>query len=295
MTPYSKKQAALGEALFFEPRLSSNGNVSCATCHVPELGFADGEPLSQNGVSGNLLHRHSPTLINLAWADRGLFWDGGSKNLESLVFGPLTHQDEMAQRLDELDHFLLTDPHYRAWFEAAFEAPFEIGQLARALAQYVRSLICADTRYDRAHAEPSLLSAHEQRGLALVRAHCQSCHRGELFTDNGFHNNGLDSDYADTDEGIHLGRYRISFQEEDRGSFKTPTLRHVTETAPYMHDGRFESLREVIEHYRTGVRASPSLAPELRSGISLSDEDVEDLLAFLETLRCESLTAPLSF
>ncbi|WP_408891383.1 cytochrome-c peroxidase [Myxococcus faecalis] len=292
MTP---EGVELGRWLFHAPQLSGNGRVSCATCHLQPHAFAAPEALSTQGVSGRPLARHAPTLINLAWAD-GLFWDGGARNLESLSLAPLTHPDEMGQTdLEGMLATLAADTSAVRRFERAFGpgAP-TLGHLLRALAQYQRTLVSARSRYDAwRRGEPGgSLTAHERRGLDVVRQRCAPCHEGELFTDNAFHNNGLDARFGEG-EDVSRGRGRVTLREEDAGRYKTPTLRNVAVSAPYMHDGRIATLEDVLRHYRHGVTPSSTLDTALRRagsgvGLALDDEETAAVLAFLQTLTDEA-------
>lgn len=290
--PLTEEGVLLGKTLFFDPSISANGKVSCASCHIPSLAFSDGVAIPESGVSGKSLERHSPVLFNLAWMGNGLFWDGGSKNLESQAFGPLTHADEMGMDMTELEHRLILDGVYVELFEDAFEDGISSPNVVKALAQFERTLISASSKYDQSkQAEAGIeLSEQELKGFSLVQNHCAVCHKGELFTDNQFHNNGLDSDFS---EGGHelvlLGRYRISHEEKDMGAFKTPSLRNVMLSAPYMHDGRFNTIDEVLDHYSDGVN-DVSTTSELvyqkegGAGIPLSQADKAAIKAFLHTL-----------
>jgi cytochrome c peroxidase len=278
----------LGRMLFYDVRLSANNKVSCASCHKQSLAFSDGVAFSNAGVAGTPLLRHSPTLINMAWANNGLFWDGGSTNLESQVFGPLTAHDEMAQNLYELIDELNAVPDYATRFKSAFDDGITIQNVAKALAQFQRTLISADSKYDRFKLKRAgeTLSDTELLGLELVKQKCQGCHGGELFTDNVYHNNGLDANFSNTEhEGALLGRYRISYDLADLGKFRTPTLRNVALTAPYMHDGRLSSLEDVVEHYSTGIKNSTTLDARLPAGgMNLSKEEKTAIVSFLKTL-----------
>ncbi|GHG67139.1 cytochrome c peroxidase [Comamonas sp. JC664] len=294
--PLTPEGIALGRWLFHSPRLSSNGQVSCATCHEPARAFADDAALTRRGVSGRPLARHAPALINLAWMD-GLFWDGGAKNLESLSLAPLTHPDEMGNtQLPLMMARLEAQPEVVERFEATFgPGSLTLSNLLRSLAQFQRTLVSADSRYDQwRRGEPGAhLAPQEQRGLALVQRHCAPCHGTELFTDNAYHNNGLDPDEAfGEDEAESRGRGRVTQRPEDAGHYKTPTLRNVAVTAPYMHDGRFATLEEVLAHYRGGMVSSTTLdAAFLQDGqppgLPLTPEDMADVLAFLQTLTDE--------
>ncbi|WP_439555553.1 cytochrome-c peroxidase [Dyadobacter sp.] len=292
--PMSREGIELGRKLFYDVRLSANNKVSCASCHDPKLAFTDGERFSKAGVSGTALHRHSPALFNLAWTNNGLFWDGGSTNLESQVFGPLTAHDEMAQNLYELVDELNAVPTYVSGFENAFQEPVSSQNVAKALAQFQRSLVSAGSRYDRYRLNQTggSLTSDELAGLTLVRQKCQGCHTGELFTDQSYHNNGIDADFSNMEhEGLYMGRYRISYDLADLGKFKTPSLRNVALTAPYMHDGRFSSLEDVLEHYSAGVKPSATLDARLpASGLSLSAQENKQIISFLHTLSDPDFT-----
>ncbi|PWJ60493.1 cytochrome c peroxidase [Dyadobacter jejuensis] len=286
--PMSREGIELGRMLFYDVRLSGNNEVSCASCHTPSLAFSDGVQFSSAGVAGSALSRHSPALFNLAWANNGLFWDGGATNLESQVFGPLTAHDEMAQNLYELIDELNVEPSYVAAFREAFAEPINSQNVGKALAQFQRSLVSADARYDhyRLHKSAGVLTAEELAGMELVRQKCQGCHSGALFTDQGYHNNGLDADFSDSShEGLYQGRYRISYREADMGKFKTPSLRNVALTAPYMHDGRLASLEDVLEHYSRGIKASTTLDVLIpATGMNLTGQQKKKIIAFLHTL-----------
>jgi cytochrome c peroxidase len=294
--PLTEAGVALGRRLFFDVRLSGTKDIACATCHDPALAFSDGLAASV-GASGVPLVRHTPTLVNVAWAS-GWFWDGGAKNLESQVFAPLFSADEMGADPSTVLDELARDASYPAEFAAAFTDGLTLGNLARAIAQYERTLVFADSPYDRAlRGDPEAgLSEDAHRGLAVFERHCASCHVPGFFTDHGYHNTGLSDAFPEDGERIAWGRARITHDDADLGKFKTPTLRNVAVTAPYMHDGRFATLAEVVDHYRFGVRPSRTLAPALVGpdgtlGLPLSDDDAAVVVAFLETLTDTSLAA----
>ncbi len=286
--PMTRQGIELGRMLFYDVRLSANNKISCASCHQQALAFSDGEILSKAGVSATSLLRHSPALINMAWANNGLFWDGGSTNLESQVFGPLTAHDEMGQNLYELIDELNAVPEYVTRFQSVFGKEITSQNVAKALAQFQRTLISAESQYDKfkLNKPGGALSATELKGLNLVKQKCQGCHNGELFTDNDYHNNGVDADFSNADhEGVYMGRYRISYNPDDLGKFKTPTLRNVGLTAPYMHDGRFNSLEAVVDHYSEGVKNSETLDPLIpSSGMKLNADEKAAIISFLKTL-----------
>jgi cytochrome c peroxidase len=290
--PLTEEGVALGRLLFYDVRLSGNNRISCASCHDPALAFSDGVALSAIGASGEQLHRHAPALINLAWAKNGLFWDGGASNLESQAFAPLSSPDEMYQNLTELEHELKQVPDYVNRFKQVFQAEIKSVYVVKALTQFERTLVSAKSRYDRYQRKaPGVsFSPEESLGLSLVNLKCRSCHSGELFTDNNYHNNGLDQDFSNTQfEGLYQGRYRISYQLSDLGKYKTPTLRNVLRTAPYMHDGRLSTIEEVLDHYEHGVKTYMTTDLLLnqrdgKPGIPLSSAEKKAIIAFLGTL-----------
>lgn len=290
--PLTEAGVELGRHLFYEPLLSGNKKVSCATCHNQEKAFSDGLVLSNTGISGKSLERHSPVIFNLVWTDSGFFWDGGSKNLESQAFAPLTHPDEMGIHFPEMTARLAAIPQYVDLFRRAFQETPTAAGVAKALAQFQRSVVSTDSPYDRYRRGEQMqgLGQSALRGLQLVQQKCGSCHAGELFTDNRYHNNGLDSSFTDdSHEEVYFGRYRISRNQADMGAFKTPSLRNVMVSAPYMHDGRLANIAEVFEHYRSGVKSGKYTDHSLyqangRPGITLTDEQVRDMIAFLHSL-----------
>ncbi len=288
--PLTAEGIELGRRLFYDPALSANGVISCASCHQQTIAFTDGEALSAKGVSGKPLLRHAPTLTNLAWHENGLFWEGGATDLESLTFAPLTHPDEMAMDLEQLVEILKTRYDYPQRFQRAFGIDtIHVAFVARALAQFQRTLISDDSRYDRYRRNEATLAEPELRGMTVFQQKCASCHSSDFFTDHAFHNNGLNASFPDGFEGIFQGRFRITLDPTDMGKYKTPTLRNVMLTAPYMHDGRFATIEEVLQHYTNGMYDSPTLAPVFRQedgqlGLSLTQQEQQDLIAFLHTL-----------
>lgn len=290
--PLTAEGIELGRLLFYERRLSGSNGVSCASCHHQDLAFSDGVALSNLGVSGVSLKRHAPVLFNLAWSDQGFFWDGGAKNLESQAFGPLTSADEMHQDLQQMEVKLKLIPDYVERFNLVFSDGIKAVNVVKALAQFERTLISGTSRYDQYLQGQITLSAIELQGLSLVNTKCSSCHQGVLFTDHGFHNNGLDATFSDAEEGLYQGRYRVTSNLRDMGKFKTPSLRNVMLTAPYMHDGRLKTIVEVLDHYSQGIQTSLTTDPLLYQnhggpGILLSGDEKQAIIAFLSTLTDE--------
>lgn len=275
----------LGRRLFYDPRLSHSGTVACASCHQQSRAFTDGRDLAV-GVGGRLSPRNAPALQNLRWR-HGFMADGGVLGLELQALAPLTSQAEMDTPLADALARLNADPTYQRRFAAIYgPGKIDTPQLLRALAQFTAALTSGQSRYDKyvRHEAGGTFSAPERRGRALFVARCGGCHATDLFTDESFRNNGLDRAFR-----RDSGRAHITARAADRGRFKVPSLRNVARTAPYMHDGRFQTLAEVLAHYAHGVQPSPTLDPLLRQldgrlGIPLSRAQQADLLTFLNTL-----------
>ncbi|NKB66645.1 MAG: cytochrome-c peroxidase [Candidatus Latescibacteria bacterium] len=284
--PLTVEGVELGRLLFFDPILSIDSTVACASCHGPENAFSDSETFSR-GVAG-VTGRNSMSLLNVAWGP-SFFWDGRAASLEEQALIPVEDPVEMGESWPHVVEKLARHPSYPALFAAAFGArPISKELAARAIAQFERTLISNQSKYDRYLAGEAELTLQEHQGsvlfLASERGDCFHCHGTGLFTDNLFHNNGLDSLVADAGLGAITGN-RL-----DEGKFKTPSLRNVEYTAPYMHDGRFTTLEEVVEFYNSGVhvtRNTPSdliLAARVRRENPLTEEEKAALVAFLKTL-----------
>lgn len=285
--PFSEAKRRLGEKLFNDKTLSVDGSTACATCHIRERGLADGRTRG-SGVSGQRLGRHTPTLWNLAWA-RPVFWDGRARNLEQQVFGPIESPDEMAQPKAPLIARLAANADYRAAFATAFPKDPKVSDdnLAKAVATYERTLVSPPTRFDRwVEGDANALSAQEVDGFRLFtgKAGCANCHEGFAFTDGNFYDIGL----PDADRG----RGAVLHLPAADHAFKTPGLRELTRSAPYMHDGSLATLDDVLHHYEHGIAKRSTVAPDLVRELRLSDEERSALLAFLATLSAED--APLA-
>ena len=280
--PFSEQKRALGEALFHDKRLSIDGSLACASCHQRGKGFADGK-VQARGVPGRPLKRHTPTLWNLAWSSP-VFWDGRARNLEEQVAGPIESPDEMAQPIAAVVARLAGDPAMvRAFTQTFPETPRVDGSnLAKAIATYERTFVSPDTRFDHWIAgDEHALSQNEIAGFRLFtgKAGCVKCHSGFAFTDYAFHDIGLPGD--DRGRGAVL---RLAGAEH---AFKTPGLREIARSAPYMHDGSLATLEDVLNHYVSGVVDRPTLSKDLTRGLKLSDTERADLIAFLGTLTSE--------
>ncbi len=294
--PLTKDGVALGRMLFYEELLSANNKVSCGTCHKQRLAFTDG--LRQSvGVDGTPTKRNSMSLSNLLWV-RSLFWDGRSDGLEQQAIVPLTDPHEMGQSLEASSKKLKGTKTYPVLFEKAFGTKEINGdRIVKALSQFERTLISADSKYDQYLRGEYKLTESELNGLNLFSSgpqpdknirggNCLHCHGMPKTFSDIFHNNGLDSVYSDR------GRAEITTNDADNGRFRVPTLRNIAVTGPYMHDGRFNTLEEVINHYSDHIKQSETLSPfigevsneEGAIGLRLTEKEKTDIIAFLHTL-----------
>jgi cytochrome c peroxidase len=293
--PLSADKIALGRLLYFEKRISKDNTLSCATCHTPYHGFA--EPLrTSQGVGGLFGKRNAPTVINRLFS-KEQFWDGRAADLEEQAHGPLTNPVEMAMPSHaEVVARLQAIPGYVPLFEKAFGSKeITMPRAAQAIASYERTVLSGGSPYDRYVAgDKDALSPSAVRGLALFagKANCETCHTGFNFTDESYHNLGVGLDAKDPD----LGRIAVTKAESERGAFKTPTLRNIAQTPPYMHDGSEATLRAVVEFYNRGGRPNPNLAKEIKP-LGLSDQEIVDLVAFMESLSADvsNLEPPKAF
>ncbi|HET6880775.1 MAG TPA: cytochrome c peroxidase [Pirellulales bacterium] len=278
------QRVRLGRKLFFDPILSADGTVACASCHDPAHGFAAPQPRSV-GIGGRTGTRNAPSLLNRA-AGTSFFWDGRSKSLEEQALEPIDNPHEMGGSLHDALHRLQADAAYVEAFAEAYGDGVTPENLARALASFERVLVSGASRVDRFQSgDVSALSDGERIGLWLFesRAQCWRCHRGANYTDEQFHNTGVASLQDEPD----AGRYNATRDEAHRGSFKTPGLRDVSRTAPYMHDGSIATLREVVEYYNRGGTNNSHLDPAIKP-LSLSPTEVGHLVEFLQALEGEA-------
>ncbi len=281
--PITEAKTALGRRLFFDPLLSNDRTVSCATCHDPERAFADDKALAV-GVFGRIGKRHSPSLVNRGFG-RSHFWDGRAGTLEAQVLQPIQDPNEMDLSIAEALKRLGASESYRRDFQTAFERPMSEEDLGRALATYLRTIRSGDAPFDRFIAgDQQALSTEQQLGLRIFRSRgrCAICHFEPTFTDEQFQNTGV---AWQPEAGTYQddGRYAVSRLERDRGKFKTPTLREIARTAPYMHDGSLATLEDVVNFYDGGGRPNRNLFPVI-SPLNLTPEEKRALVKFLESL-----------
>lgn len=299
--PLIAERVTLGEKLFQEKSFSRDNSMSCVACHQPDKGFSDPRTVSI-GVHGDAGDRNSMTLLNLAWK-KEFFWDGRATSLRQQVLMPVQEHAEMDENLERVAEKLAADPQYPPLFARAFgSAAINARNISLALEQFLLTLTSYRSKFDLAMAGKAELAAEERRGFELFMteyeprmgqrgADCFHCHGGALFTDHGYHNNGLE------DQPDDAGRAKVTGKETDRGKFSTPTLRNVALTAPYMHDGRFKTLEEVVNHYSEGVHRSANLDANLAKhppeGMQLSPSDKKALVAFLRSLTDTNLPSAL--
>lgn len=274
----------LGKKLFFDPRLSGDGNMSCATCHSPLFGWSDGLKTAK-GFKSQVLGRASPTIVNSAFIKIHM-WDGRKKSLEDQALGPMQSSAEMNIDLKAVDNFLKTNPVYIADFEAAYpsEAISE-ETLAKAIASFERTVISNNSPFDLwVKGDKKAMTAQQINGFKLFvnpeKGNCEVCHSAPNFTDSGFHNIGLAS-YGD--KNPDMGRYGIKPIGVLKGAFKTPTLRDITLTAPYFHDGSENTLAGVVKHYAAGGVAVGNLDPNMKA-LQLTDSEKADIVLFMQAL-----------
>ncbi|MBI1725209.1 MAG: c-type cytochrome [Candidatus Tectomicrobia bacterium] len=285
--PMTREKVELGRLLFFEKRISADGTAACATCHMPARGFSNARQYGV-GVEGKLGIRNVPTVLNAAYYS-SQFWDGRAKSLEEQAKGPILNPAEMASSEERVVKILGAIPAYGEAFRRAFGDPaISLDRAAKAIATFERTLVSGGSPFDRWKfgGEEAAISADAKRGFDLFKskAQCVKCHLVDEFsaplTDNKFHNIGIGMDKQKPE----LGRAEITKDRKDRGKFKTPSLREVTRTAPYMHDGRFNTLEEVLDFYDKGGHPNPSLDPDIFP-LKLTQKEKKDLLAFLRTLE----------
>ena len=269
----------LGKQLFYDPILSLDNTVSCAKCHDQAHGFSDHNIKFSNGVGGTLGERNSPALSNLAWYPN-FMWDGGVNHLDVQALNPITSPVEMNETLTNVVQKLQKSEKYKSLFVAAFGDEKITGQrVLKALSQFELLLVTANSKYDKVMRKEASFTDQEQNGYQLFKINCASCHTEPLFTNGTFQNNGIPLDTTLND----IGRQRITEKSEDYMKFKVPTLRNIQFTNPYMHDGRFNKLTQVIEHYNS-IIVNKSLPKQLQKRMNLTDNERVDLVAFLLTL-----------
>lgn len=283
--PVTASGFALGRKLFYDTRLSRDGTVSCGSCHQQFASFVHAGHIVSHGIDNRLGHRNTPPLVNLAWS-YDFFWDGGVHDLDLVPPNPIKNPVEMDEQVANVLDKLRSDSKYPGMFRAAFGTDeITTTRFLQALSQFMYMLVSSNSRYDKYVRGETSLTTDEQEGLTLFRRQCATCHATDLFTDRRFHNNGIQASITDS------GRYKVTLDPQDIGLFKTPTLRNIEKTAPYMHTGGLRSLEAVLDYYGSGVNQTATLDTVLlrngAPGITLTADDKVKIIAFLKTLTDE--------
>lgn len=278
--PLTEEGFLLGRKLFYDPILSKDSTISCASCHLQQTGFTHVDHDLSHGIDGKIGTRNSLTLQNLAW-NKNFMWDGGVNHLDVQAIAPLSSEVEMNESLENVVYKLNQNQEYKELFQKAFGSKKITGQATlKAISQFVVSLTTSNSKYDKVIRKEEKFTEMEQKGYDLFKIKCASCHTEPLFKSNKFENNGLPIDTTLND----YGRMKITQKPQDSLKFKVPTLRNIEFTFPYMHDGRFKTLNEVVKHYNLGIQKGKTLSKELQKPMNLSDKQRTELVAFLKTL-----------
>ena len=270
----------LGRNLFYDPILSKNNTISCESCHSPFSAFTHIDHALSHGIDDKIGLRNSPALMNLAWKTN-FMWDGAVNNLDMQALAPISHPSEMGSDIGEVVGKLNASEKYRNLFYHAFGDSIATGEKTlKAISQFELTLISANSKYDKVMRKEMVFTPQEENGYLLFKKNCASCHKEPLFTNDGFENNGLPMDSLLGD----LGRMTITSNSKDSLKFKVPTLRNIEYSYPYMHDGRFQKLAQVLNHYTNEILPSKTLSEELQNKIILTSNEKVDVIKFLLTL-----------
>lgn len=282
--PVTAKKVLLGRMLFYDPILSRDSTISCAGCHASFTAFAHTDHNLSHGIDGRIGTRNAPALMNLAW-NKQFMWDGSVAHLDEQAIRPITDPREMdetmAHIITKLQH---SDRYPRLFHEAFGNSAVDQKKVLSAISQFMLTLVCANSKYDSVMRNEAKFTPQETNGYRLFRQHCAACHTEPLFTNSEYENNGLPVDTALND----IGRMKVTGKPEDSLKFKVPGLRNIEFSYPYMHDGRFKRLSEIVKHYTSGIQQSNTLSTQLRKPIVLSSDERVDLTAFLLTLTDRS-------
>jgi len=279
VTKINEKSFALGKRLFYDPILSRDSTIACGSCHIQASAFTHHGHDVSHGIEDKLGRRNALPIQNLMW-QKNFLWDGGILNLELVAISAITSPVEMDETLPNIVEKLKRSKVYPQMFKEAFGTnEITSTKMLIALGHFMALFISDKSKYDEVKRGKAQFTEQEQRGYNLFKQHCEACHREPLFTDQSFRNNGLQHFFS-----IDKGRYEISLLDGDEGKFKVPSLRNIEITAPYMHDGRFSTLMDVLNHYSSGIQNYPNLDPLLINKIPLTEQEKNDIIAFLKTL-----------
>lgn len=283
--PIIKNRVELGKKLFYDPILSYNNSISCASCHLSYTAFAHTDHQLSHGIYDSIGTRNAPTIQNLAW-NKYFMWDGSISNLNILAHTPITNSKEMGETLNHITKKLNNSKIYKHLFQKAYKcSTINQQQVSDAIAQFLITIISSNSKYDRVinKLNKESFTEKEQRGYLIFKQNCSSCHTEPLFTNNSFENNGLEINKNLND----YGRYFITKNNDDSFKFKVPTLRNIEVSYPYMHDGRFQNLSMVLLHYTSNIYQQKNISKNLKQKINLNNEDKNCLIEFLKTLTDE--------
>lgn len=278
--PLSAQKIILGRALFYDPILSKNNTISCASCHSQYTAFTHVDHDLSHGIEDRIGTRNSPALMNLAW-HRSFMWDGAINHLDVQSLAPISHPDEMGEKIENVVQKLQGSKSYPSLFFKAYGDSMITGEhTLKAISQFMLTLVSSNSKYDSVMRKQTRFTAQEKNGYLLFQKNCGSCHKEPLFTNLQFENNGLPVDTTLND----YGRMKVTKNKNDSLKFKVPTLRNIEFSYPYMHDGRFKRLSDVLKHYTTGINHSSTLSTQLQKPIVLISNEKVDLTTFLLTL-----------
>jgi cytochrome c peroxidase len=278
--PLSKNKIELGRALFYDTQLSRNNTISCANCHSQFTAFTHVDHALSHGIDDKIGARNSPALMNLAWQN-SFMWDGAINHLDMQALAPISNALEMDEKIENVVKKLQGSKIYPKLFYAAFKDSIITGERTlKALSQFMLTLVSANTKYDSVMLKQKQFTAQEKNGYELFKKNCGNCHKEPLFTNQQFENNGLPIDKNLND----IGKMKITQNPKDSLRFKVPTLRNIEFSYPYMHDGRFKTLNQVLNHYTNGIEKNKTLSEPLKQAIVLTSNEKVDLIAFLLTL-----------
>jgi cytochrome c peroxidase len=278
--PLSTKKVALGRNLFYDPILSKDNMISCASCHLSYTAFTHVDHALSHGIGDSIGSRNSMTLVNMAWG-KHFMWDGAINNLEVQALAPISHEDEMGDNITSVIEKLQKSKKYPPLFAQAFgDSVITSQNMLKAITQFELTFVSSYAKYDKVMRNEAEFTEQEARGYQFFKAKCATCHSEPLFTNGEFENIGLPVDPELND----FGRYRITNRPNDSLKFKVPSLRNIEFSQPYMHDGRFTSLHQVLNHYTEHVHFSKTVSKDIGRGIALTEDDRVDVISFLLTL-----------
>jgi cytochrome c peroxidase len=279
--PLDKEKIELGTVLFFDPVLSKNNTISCASCHSPYNAFAHTDHDLSHGINDQIGTRNAPALFNLAW-QKTFMWDGAINHLDMQALAPISHPKEMDESIENVVKKLQCNEIYPNLFYQAYQDSLITGEhILKALSQFQLTLVSANSKYDKVKLGTTNFTEQEINGYALFQKNCNSCHTEPLFSSYEFANNGLPVDTTLND----FGKGGITLKSADSLLFKIPSLRNLSYTYPYMHDGRFKNLNQVLSHYTNGIQQNKTTSERLKTPLKLSSNEKTDLVAFLLTLN----------